>query len=271
MGDSKNGKTGSLASLVSGGYKLRILDFDNGLDVLRQFVLRGCPDKIGNVEFRTLRDTRKATPVGSVIDGVPRAFPDALKMLDRWKYSDVDLGVPAEWGGDTILVIDSLTFMSDAAYDFREPLTPRGAGGKPDGRAVYGDAQEAIVHVLATLTSASFRTNVVVISHVDYQENTDGTKKGYPRSIGQKLSPKIPTYFNNIFRYKRSSGKLVIETVASPMFDLANAKPFTMEKEYPIEAGLLTIFNHLKGAPVVIKSEPPKLTPDKITTVVRRS
>ena len=33
MGDSKSGKTGALASLVLAGYKLRILDFDNGLEI----------------------------------------------------------------------------------------------------------------------------------------------------------------------------------------------------------------------------------------------
>src|SRR5258706_3591249 len=99
-GDSKSGKTGSLASLVLAGYKLRILDYDNGLDVLKQFVERERPDLLASVEFRTLRDRRKATPTGSVIDGVPKAFADGIKMLDRWKYEDVDFGVPSTWGPD---------------------------------------------------------------------------------------------------------------------------------------------------------------------------
>jgi hypothetical protein len=245
-GDSKSGKTGSLASLVLAGYKLRILDYDNGLDVLKQFVEREDAKRLGQVEFRTLRDRRKATPAGSVIDGNPRAFMDGLKMLDRWKYGDVDLGVPAGWGADTILVLDSLTFMSDAAYDFREPLVPRGRDGKYDARAVYKDAQDAVENVLALLTGESFQTNVIVISHIKYIENPDGTKKGYPNSVGSALSPLIPRYFNNIFRYKNSGGKRVIETVSSAMFDLANAKPFTMPKEVPIESGLADIFKILR-------------------------
>ncbi len=72
-GDSGSGKTGALTPLVTAGYKLRILDMDNGLETLKQFVLRECPDKIGNVEFRTLRDKRKASPLGPVIDGQPKA------------------------------------------------------------------------------------------------------------------------------------------------------------------------------------------------------
>jgi hypothetical protein len=245
-GDSKSGKTGSLASLVLAGYKLRILDYDNGLDVLKQFVERERPALLANVEFRTLRDRRKATPAGSVIDGVPKAFVDGLKLLDRWKYGDVDLGPPGSWGPEAILIVDSLTFMSDAAYDFREPLVPRGRDGKYDNRAVYKDAQDAIENVLGLLTSESFATNVIVISHIKYIENPDGTKKGYPNSVGSALSPLIPRYWNNIFRYKNSGGKRVIETVSSAMFDLANAKPFTMPKEVPIETGLADIFKILR-------------------------
>jgi hypothetical protein len=65
-GDSGSGKTGSLASLVAAGFKLRVLDMDNGLDSLANAVKRTCPDKLsGNVEFRTLRDKRRATPAGS--------------------------------------------------------------------------------------------------------------------------------------------------------------------------------------------------------------
>jgi hypothetical protein len=246
-GDSKSGKTGSLASLVLAGYKLRILDYDNGLDVLKQFVGRERPDLLANVEFRTLRDRRKATPAGSVIDGSPRAFVDGLRLLDRWKYDDVDLGLPSGWGADTICVVDSLTFMSDAAYDFREPLVPRGRDGKYDARAVYKDAQDAIENVLALLTSESFATNVIVISHIKYIENPDGTKKGYPNSVGSALSPLIPRYWNNIFRYVNIGGRRKIETKSTAMFDLANAKPFKLKGYYDIETGLAEIFQELRG------------------------
>lgn len=246
-GDSKSGKTGSLCSLVKAGYKLRILDMDNGLDVLKQFCLRECPDKLSNVEFRTLRDERVMTSDGPKIKGNPKAFIQAVKMLDRWKYDDVDLGAPDEWGPDCILVIDSLTFLSDAAYDFREPLTPRSAGGKYDPRATYKDAQDAIENVLAAITGDGFHTNVVVISHVKYIENPDGTKKGYPVSVGSALSPTIPRYFNSVIRYvTKSGGKRVVETVSSEMFDLANPKPFEMEKNLDIETALSDFFAILR-------------------------
>ncbi len=253
-GDSKSGKTGSLASLVSAGYKLRILDFDNGLDVLKQFVLRDCPKNIDHVEYRTLRDERQASSEGPKIAGKPKAFVTAYKMLDNWKYDDVDFGVPAEWGPDCILVLDSLTFMSDAAFDFHESVSTDTKSGKHDIRAVYKSAQDAIEHVLAFITSASFRTNVIVISHVKYME-VEGATKGYPVSVGSALSPAIPRYFNSVIRFvTKSGGKRVIETVASSMFDLANPKPFEMEKTLDIEDGLARFFEILR--PQVVK---PKL------------
>ena len=88
IGDAKAGKTGSLISLVEAGYKLRILDMDNLLDILKYMILEKCPDKLDNVEFRTLRDKRKATKMGAVIDGTPKAFVQAIEMLDKWKYKD---------------------------------------------------------------------------------------------------------------------------------------------------------------------------------------
>jgi hypothetical protein len=267
QGDSGSGKTGALTSLVTAGYKLRILDMDNGLETLKQFILRECPEKIDNVEFRTLRDKRRASPLGPIIEGQPKAFVQALNMLDRWKYKDeegneTDLGVPAEWGPDCILVVDSLTFLADAAFDFREPLVPKSAQGKYDIRAVYKDAQDAIENVLALLTSESFKTNVIVNSHIRYVDNPDGTKKGYPTAVGSALSPQIPRYFNSVALCQTSAGgKRTIQTVATAMIDLKNPKPFGMASSYPIEVGLAEFFKALRNQPKEDKPKAPVPVP----------
>jgi len=251
IGDSKSGKTGSLASLALKGYKLRILDYDNGLDPLAQVLRRTDPKALENVEFRTLRDKRIATPLGPMVASAT-AFVEGLKMLDRWKYTDngaaVDLGVPSEWGPDTVVVIDSLTFMSDAAWAFREPLVPKSKDGKYDVRAVYKDSQDAIEGVLALLTSETFRTNVIVLSHVRYVDNPDGTKKGYPTAIGSALSPTIPRYFNSVALAQTGpGGKRQIQTTATAMIDLANPASFKMLPTLPIETGLATFFETVRS------------------------
>lgn len=242
IGDAKSGKTGSLVSLVKAGYKLRILDFDNLLDILKFMIMDQCPEMIGNVEFRTLRDHRKAGPMGPIIEGQPKAFLNATKMLDRWKYDDTDLGDPSKWGPDCVLVIDSLSRLCDAAFDFAAAIS-----GNPDQRSHYGDAQDFVEAVLADITSDAYNTNVIVIAHGQYMDQEDGARKIFPQGVGQKLSPKIPQYFPTYIRYRNQGGKRTIQTASSPMIDLANPRPTVVSKDYPIETGLAEIFAALRS------------------------
>lgn len=259
IGDSKSGKTGSLVSLVKAGYKLRILDLDNLLDVLKYMIQNQCPELMANVEFRTLRDKRKAGAQGSVIDGAPKAWINMVKMLSNWKYTEdgveTDFGNPGTWGPECILVVDSLSRLCDAAYDFHESIIPIGKSGDYDKRAVYGNAQADVENLISMLTSPAMQTNLIVIAHVTYQDQPDGTTKGFPQGVGQKLSPKIPQYFPSVVLFTNKGGKRTIQTNSTPMMDLANPKPFAMAPSYPIETGLADFFNVLREAP---KTEKPK-------------
>lgn len=242
IGDSGTGKTGSLVSLVEAGYKLRILDMDNNLDTLKAFVKRQCPDKMNNVDYETRRDKYKTTAQGPVIDGQPKAYVDAMKLLDKWS----DDTIPKDWGKETILVIDSLTRLSDAAFAWAVGMNP----GAKEPRTWYGVAQNSIENVLSMLTSAEFKTNVIVISHIDMRERPDGTFKGYPNSIGAKLGPIIPTYFPTLVQAETSgsgaSAKRQIKTLPTTMLDLKNPAPFTMQPTLPLETGLATLFQTLR-------------------------
>lgn len=273
IGDSKAGKTTALVSLVKAGFKLRILDLDNLLDTLKQFILHECPDLIHNVEFRTLRDKRKAGAAGPVISGKPQAFRACLNMIDEWKYTDeasgesIDLGRPDEWGPDCILVIDSFSRLCDAAYDHYEPLVPRGAKGDIDARAVYGNAQDGAENVLAHITSETYRTNVLVIGHVQYMELPDKTTKGFPQGVGQKLSPKIPQYFSTVLLFTNKNGKRMIRTNSTPLVDLANPSPFELSAELDQMTGLAEVFATLRKAPEQSK---PAVAPTKPAAVTLR-
>lgn len=243
IGDSKSGKTGSLASLVFAGYKLRILDYDNGLDALAQVIKQRDPKLLANVEYRTLRDKVIATPIGPMVPN-PTAFIEGLKLLDKWE----PFGVPATWGKEVIVVLDSFTFMSDAAFNYRLPIVPKSKDGKFDVRMVYKDAQDAAESVLALLTSDNFLCNVVVISHVRYVVNPDGTKKGYPSAVGSALSPLIPRYFNSVALAQTGpGGKRQIQTAPTAMIDLANPASFKMLSTLPIETGLGTFFETVRS------------------------
>lgn len=251
LGDAKSGKTGSLVSLVKAGYKLRILDFDNLLDILAFLIKEQCPELISNVEFRTLRDKYKAGPLRAILDGKATAWMTAMKMLDRWKYDDVDLGRPYEWSNECILVIDSLSRLCDAAFAFHEAINTN-----PDQRSTYKNAQDDVETFLGMLTSEHFTCNVIVICHGTFIDLEDGTKKIFPQGVGQKLSPKIPQYFPTYIRYKNQGGKRTIQTVSDAMIDLANTNPTAMGKTYPVETGLADIFAVLRDPP---NKQKPKL------------
>lgn len=254
IGSPMSGKTGALASLVAEGYKLRILDYDNKLASLKAYVKRNSPDKLTNVDAVTLRDKLKSTPMGSVVDGMPKAFDMGGKLLDKWAYgegtSKVDLGIPATWGKDTIVVIDSLTYMGYTAMDWADPLVPRGKGGDFDGRALVGKAQEAIRDRLMLLTSDWFATNVIVTAHISYNTFQDGTLKGFPTAPGSKLGPNIPGMFPAMAQCETVNGKRSIRVASTALLDLANPAPFAFEGSptLPIETGLATFFKKVQAA-----------------------
>lgn len=242
IGDSGTGKTGSLVSLVAAGYKLRILDMDNGLDALVQQVKLHCPDKMKNVSFITLRDKYKGTASGPVVSGTPKAFVEAIKYLDKWE----DDTIPADWGPEYILVLDSGSSFGKAALEWAKGMNP----GAKDQRQWYGAAQAAVENVIALLTGEAFRANVIVISHIDYRELIEGINKGYANFIGAKTGALVPKYFNTMVMAESvGSGKNTkrrIKTMPTGVVDLKTPVP-TIEAEYPLETGLATLFEKLKG------------------------
>lgn len=258
-GDSGSGKSGALASLVGAGYKLRILDMDNGLDPLKAYVMHSFPSGINNVEYRTLRDDYTIGAKGPKVTKAS-AFVAAMKMMDLWKYDDTDLGKPSEWGPDCILVLDSLSFFSDAAFDWAESMNP----GAKDPRQWFYSAQQAVESALALLTSASFATNVIVSAHVRYSTGDDGRNKGYPNAIGSALGPTIPRYFNHWAQCENKAGKRTIQTSATNMFDLKNTKPFEMKASYDLSNGLAEFFAVLRDPPVKEVTKPKAVTLRKV-------
>ena len=186
MGDSGSGKTGATVSLVNAGYKVRILDLDNKVasGILPKAIMRTCPDKIGNVDYISLRDRKKASPLGPIFDGVPQSFTKSMEYLNKW----TDGSVPAQWGPETVFVLDSLTFLGDAAFNWAKSMN---AGAK-DPRQWFYTAQQATEDVIGLLTSEHFHTNVLVIAHVSWSQKTDSNgvtlTKGYPASIGKPLT-----------------------------------------------------------------------------------
>jgi hypothetical protein len=254
FGESKTGKTGSLVSLVKMDFKLFILDFDNLLGILRRQVMQHCPDKIQNVHFVSLMDKFKVGMKGTDYGGKPTAYLDSLRLLNHWKDGGDDYGNPADWPDDHILVIDSLSRWCDACYNLHDQATPKTgkSGGDFDGRAAYFSAQDDMEKQIATITSATFSCNIIVIGHGVYMKLDDGTTRILPQGIGSKLSPRFPSYFPNVVYYRNKDDKRTIQLESNRMVNLANDASLT--GDLPIDTGLATIFTALRGQPSETKT-----------------
>lgn len=241
VGNSGAGKTGSLVSLVKAGYQLRMIDLDNGFGILKQYVLHECPDKIDNVQVVSYRDKYKADATGVKAEGTPKAYMNTMLALDKWPDDESN---PAEWGPDHILVIDSLSRLGEASFAWQRKLNPT----INDNRQIYKLAQDAIIAFLQNLTAESFRTNVIVCTHIKYNETET---RGFANSIGSAIGPLIPSFFNNFvaaeLKGAGDNARRVIRTNTNGVLDLKSEKPFSLDKELPLGTGLSTLFEQLKG------------------------
>lgn len=241
IGPSGTGKSGSLVSLIEAGYKVRILDYDNGLDVVKSVLIKkGRTDLLANVNYEPLRDERGF--VGTkIVCKTATAFQNGMRFLDNWP----GLGPVSKWGSDCILVVDSLTLMSQAAL--QQVLALNGRLGGTAELQDWGKAQDAIENVLSLLTGNQTKCNVIVMSHVAFIDDANGISQGYPMSLGKSLSPKIGNYFNTCLMTKLigtgQTAKRVIRTVPDgSITGLKHSIPGQIPTELPIETGLATFF-----------------------------
>ena len=219
VGDSGSGKTASLAALANAGYNLRILDYDDGLAILPEFLNS---DAVSRVSYVTLKD-----PIGRA-----DAFRKGVNLISNWKDKEEEFGSVSKWTSKDVLVIDSLTLMGEAAL--------RGAlvfnNKKPTDQASqpeWGTAMRDVQHIIQYLTGSEVPCNVVVTTHMQYMEGDMGVSKAYPTSVGSKLSTKIGRYFNCVCRIDtRSSSKGVertLRTVSDHRMDLKVTAPKLIE------------------------------------------
>ncbi len=271
IGHSGAGKTGAMACLLKAGYRLIILDFDNGLPILIN-ILGDDKEALERLWYETFTDSMQMTGDRILPKGNPTAFIRAMKGLNKWEFSLGDgsdekynLGAASSWGPETILVIDSLGFAGRAALRLIKQL----AGHKLENftsQPDYGQAMERVEGMLELLYSDGIQCNVIVNSHITYKEDIiSGAIMGFPMALGSKLPEKVPGYFNSVVRSMTKgvgkSEKKIIRTISEPGLELKlPVGPGVIPDELPIEDGLLTIFKKLQ--------ETPWLDPeDKLTSV----
>jgi hypothetical protein len=248
MGPSGSGKTGGLLSLLKDGYQVSVLDMDNGLDWLVNKIKAEDPALLENLDYQTFRDKYKMTATGPQYVGVPKAYTSAIQALDKWD----DGTVPSEWGPKRILVLDSLTFFGNSAYNWKDALNP----GAKDKRQIYGAAQDAVADILDAITSPEFKTNVMVFTHVRWKTRTDDqgntvTIGGGPSAIGEALMDRIGTYFNSVGLAEATgqgaSVKRTVRFTPTGLIDLKTSAVKLPATPLPLETAYSDFFKAAKG------------------------
>lgn len=272
VGYPKAGKTGMLAVLANAGFKLRILDFDGNLEPL---LLHLKPEAYSRVDAIYFEDKlRKGAQFIEPV-GIPTAFTNALNAMDEWKYTEedgteVNLGASKDWGPDTIVVLDSLTKMGDAA--FRRAYKMLGKNPSNITQQVWMLAMNEQAAFIEKLTSNINKFHVIVLAHLkmispkDIQKGDEDLTKElkqrvadlvptryFPRALGQELPQVIggefPTLIQVKAKYRGNKAIRVIETVANESIDLGVPAP-DLPAELPLETGMLTIFKALSPGSV---------------------
>lgn len=244
VGESGTGKTGALASLARAGYNLWLLDYDNGYEVLLDLLKDDAP-AMSRVQVALLRDTITMDRGVPKVKGPPHAYKDAGKTLAEWNAQD--------FGPQDIIVLDTLTTFSDAAFNEALALSSR-LNQRPQLQD-YGWMAESVKLFIELLTSPDLACHVIVNTHVKFFSGDDESQvaaRGLPNARGQQISQTVSRYFNSVLLF-RSTGsgpatKRVITTQPRGVVEVKTSAPSSAKPEYPISSGLADLFRDILGS-----------------------
>lgn len=276
MGKTSSGKTTALASLCGAGYKVRLIDLDNGTPALID-ILTGPKsiypkDSINNLRWKTFTEPMRILG-GMIVPKGATVWQRAVNMLPDWKGDSCwrdgqvitcedKLGDVATWGQDCVLAVDTLNTLGIAAMNFH--LQMNGALGKKrssfEWQRDIGATQSLMDTFFQLINDTSLRCNVVLNTHMmDGDENGnnirdpeyDGPVYLYPTAIGRSISiggKSFVKYFNDLLLTKEEGSEKRIYTKGVPYAGLKSSAPSKVAQSYSTKDGLAKYFEAIQGA-----------------------
>lgn len=206
IGDTGGGKTFSIQTLADAGLEVFVLFTENGMATLRNTdpkrvhwhyikpapfdipAARALADNMSKMQFQQLTQ---------LIDGNKfkyNQFVDVLAAMSNFycQRTNQYYGPVDKWGTDRVFVIDSLSGLSVMAMYLI-------IGGKPGTHeGEWGMAMGQIEKICNALCLA-LPTNFVLMSHIEREQSAiDLTPRLMASTLGKKLAPKLPRYFDEV-------------------------------------------------------------------------
>lgn len=260
-----SGKTGALASLANVGYKIRGIDFEGNFQSLVNYA-----DDRADIDIVTLQDRMRNADKYIEVIGIPEAFNNGVKLMQEWKYKDengneVNLGKSSEWGPDTIVVIDSLTSLGQAAKLRAMKMNNKTPSNMTS--AIWGAAVADVNNFIEIMKADRNGYHLIINTHKQILGPADFIQQGdtevvkekklemisdgmippriYPVGVTKPSSQTIHGMMPTMLEFEKVNklGKdiRIIKTVSGPEIDVKMPGK-GLKSTYPIETGLAEIF-----------------------------
>lgn len=250
VGDSGNGKTHVVRSLLGTGIQPLMLATEPGFRALSPCDNPACnicgpmgsanrafpaipyifiPPSSAGLEILQEQAknvmTKDQAALSRIVDKQRENDFNAMKQfydaLGAFKASDgMNYGAIEQWGTDRCLVVDGLSSLGDMAMDMyvgRRPLYD-----KPD----YQIAQRVLKAAVMYLTM-KVRAHVILIAHIGRGEDSlEGRNKITANTVGQKLAPELPRFFDDMIHAEREGAVFTWSTATTGAIAKARNLPY---------------------------------------------
>lgn len=177
-----------------------------------------------------------------------------LKLIENYvDNTGKSWGPVAGWNTDRALIFDGLGALGDMAMNSfvgKRPLYDK---------SDYQVAQIAVKNLIILLT-CQFRCHVVVIGHVDRGENELGSGRITVSTVGRKLAPELPKWFDDMPHAEKNGDK----------FTWSTARPSAVckNRNLPLNAALAPDFRQIveawqRAGGVIVRTELSPASSDK--------
>lgn len=247
-GPAGSGKTHSIGTLVDTGAEVFFLALESGLESLVGYWTDNGKPIPPNLHWHTLQLTQKGGFAGLAdnarliagstyealckIQDFGRAqnnpFERMLRVMNDFEdqRTGQKFGAVDSWGPDRAIVIDGNTGLASFIMAMQVGIKPVRA--KPD----YGVVQEQMERFIKYVCDGC-KCHFVLISHIEREtDEVLGGSKIMTSCPGQKLSPKLPSFFSDTILSVRR-GTIWEWDTANPQADLKTRNLPVAEKQRP--------------------------------------